>query len=367
MSIFKRYVLFVWLKIFTVSFMMLIFLMIIATLTDGAIRESISYKEAFTNLFFQMPGWLLKILPLASLLATLFGINHLRSKNELVALFSLGFQRKDFVLLVAGIASFVVLFHFILSSFIDPLFLKMRHNWIVMSGANFKNHDIGGLRFGNIAGGNIWYKSRNYYLSFSGYDKHKKTLSDITIFYRTKKNISSSVIKSEKGKYTRNNIWSFSDGIEISDLNNYSYANISKFKTKSIYLNEIDSDFDQIDKKINTLDVVDLSRFIEQLDKNNINTYEYKVLFFDKFAQAILCAIFALLPIAGVFNVNRRNSAFGKNVFITVVFVVLYYLINSTVLTLGTNGKIPVIVATMFTPIILSAYILHTIYNQRRY
>lgn len=355
-----------WFRFFTYSIIVLIAIVSISDIVSGLMRGSVSSTEVLYNYLLELPQHINKILPISCLVASLFSINKLKNTNELTAIFSLGFSRKKVLLYLAEASLLIAMVQFINNSFVQPSVMKKKGSLISKYGKKFKNLKSKGLRSSTIGSGKIWFKSPEYYFSFSSYNKFENVLNSLTIFYLDENQKISKIVKSNKATHIQDNKWQLLSGTTTSMLSNNEFPKEEKFDSLNIALNEVPQDFKNIESDITTLTIFKLYEYISGLNSAGISTGEYQVLFLEKFSSSLICVIFALLAAIGIFNPNRRNSSFGKNLIIVFIFTLSYWLINSFFFEQGKSARLDPYLASFGVPIVFGFFLAYYLYKNRK-
>lgn len=357
MNILKRLIFKEWFKVFGASSMLLFLLLTVANLISGFLRGNVSASDILMNHLLEIPGSFNRILPISCLIASLFSINKLKSRNELTAIFASGFSRQNFIVIIfqAGLA--VAILQFFMTGYLDPFAKQNKNKLIKDSEAKFKNLKSRGLKASTIGSGRLWYKSDDYYFSFAKYDKSQNTLHDVNLYYidaeyRLTKKLHADLL------YFKDNQWVARAGNSLEKLNLSGFPLGRDIALKPVDINERPKDFLQIEADITTLNVVGLYNYIFQLSKSGININEYLVMLYDKFSNSLICIIFSLVASIAIFNPNRRSSSFGKSVVFVFIFTLLYWLIHSYFIELGINSKIPPLLSTFTVPSLFSLFLI---------
>ena len=350
--ILKRYLIFQWLGPFVFSLLFFVLLITVATFVNGLLRDSVTTDQVLTNFFFDLAKWVAIIIPFACLSASLFCLEKLRSKNELVAIYAAGFSYKHLVILITQITLIVAVVEFIFAAYLAPSSLGLKIEWLQDSGANFKSNQFSNVSHSLKAGGKIWFKKDPYYFSFLAFDKRKSELIDVTIYKLINENRFAEIISGKKAKFVHGETWSLPAPNRISELNTDAFPISDNPEELLINLGQKPEDLSKLDAEVSTLHPLELTRFIKQIQKSDINASNYEIQLYEKFAKPILCVLFALLPVLGFSSPNRRNSSFGKTVTFTLLFCVLYWLAQSTLQAMGNNNKIPSFLSVFSVPLL---------------
>ena len=215
----------------------------------------------------------------------------------------------------------------------------------------FKNLREKGLKTSTVSSGKIWYKSKNYFLSFPSFDEKNKVIHRPSFYYFTQKHKISKKIEALSLVHLQKNTWSAAN-LRIYDfLDSQEFPKISFFKNKNIDIHESYGDFQQIKSDITTLTLGPLYQYIKKLESTGINSNEYKIIFLEKFSSSLLSIVLSILATVTTFNPNRRTRTFGKNLAIVSTFTVLYWLADTYLIEMGKNANINPWVAC-FTPLI---------------
>jgi len=305
--------------------------------------------EAIWNYIYLIPWLLNKILAVCCLFASLFSLNKLINRNELVAIFASGFTRKKFLITIFQASLVVGLFQFIVNGFWGPKTQHLKNiSEAQKKGSVFKGEE---LRQTFLKEGKFWHKSEDYFLSFGIFDPSKSdVLQDVYLLKFDKNFVFTEGIFSKKVHYHKDKSWIFSNAKVISNLDQDDFPQVEERKSMEVTLRETPEDFNQLRSHIPTLNFFDLRNYINRMKEVDINTAEYEVIYLDMIATAIICVIFALLASLPIFSPNRRGNPFGKNLISVLVFTLLYWFLYSYCLELGKSSKLNVYIATFIVP-----------------
>jgi len=357
MQIFSQIVLGEWLRSFLKTFFVLFTIVFVGNIVSEFLRDAASVEDIFQNFILEVPQWMGKVVPISCLGASLFSIYKLKMTNALISLFSLGQTRKDFVLVIVSAAFFVVLIEFFIGGYIHPLSRILRKDWIQKS-SHFRGHKKGGLRTRTMSSGLIWYKSKNYFAHFSYYDRAMKKLNKLSIFYFSKNGLLNKIIRADSAEHFKGETWRAVKVVIYSFMDKKRFPEIKRFDDFLLTLSEDPSNFENIESDVHELDVWELKKYVQKVEKLGIDASEFKVLFYEKFSTPLICFIFSVMPLSGIFNPSRRGHSIGKTVIFLVVFTFAFWFMYSSTLTLGSNGKMTPIVGAFGVPVICLIYVL---------
>jgi lipopolysaccharide export system permease protein len=331
----------------------------------GLLKASNEIKHILLDLALEIPNFLIRIFPVSCLIASLFSINKLKSRNELTAIFASGFSRRQFILCIGIIGAVIGTILFFINAYLVP-YTKHQQSLMtdipeISNKASESSVSINALRSGRI-----WFKGHDYFFSYSSFDSNHNVLYNLSLFYYNKNFKFSEEVAAASAKYIEGNNWMLSNGVHITNLENKTFPEPSPFIEKAFRLNETITDFKKINADISTLNIWRLYDYIAVLRANGINDSEYYVTFLDKFSSGFTCLVLSILASIALFNPNRRNSSFGTNIAFVLSFTFIYWFVYSYFMTLGQTSKIPAIAATFGVPSLFVIYLsFYFIYHRK--
>lgn len=368
MSNIKKLILKEWLRFFLGSVLVLLMVLALGHVLNALLKDSSEFKTIVVSLYLEIPTFLIKIFPVSCLIASLFSINKLKNRNELTAIFASGFSRRQFITSIGLIGSLVGVALFFINAYLVP-YTKHRQDIL----KNGQAREAAGNAFQKttvsinaLNSGKIWFKGQDYFFSYSSFDRKSNTLYNLTLYFYDKNFKFTEQVSAAFADYQNGNNWLLYRALHYTNLDNNTFPTVTYFATKPQTIRETLSDFRQINADIGTLNIWKLYDYIEVLKTNGINYSEYYVTFLDKFSSGFTCLVLAILASIALFNPNRRNSSFGKNVAFVLAFTFIYWFIYSYFLTLGQTSRIPAVAATFGVPSLFVSYlVVYFIYHRK--
>jgi lipopolysaccharide export system permease protein len=355
-----------WLTFFLGAVFILLMVLSLGQILTGLLKATNDFRSIFLDLLLEIPNFLIKIFPVSCLIASLFSINKLKSRNELTAIFASGFSRRQFVITIGCIGAFIGLTLFFINGYLVPY---TKHRQALLTDTNpaiAKKAMTSSVSINAMKSGKIWFKGQDYFFSYSSFDANRNTLYDLSLYYYDKNFKFSEEVSAASAKFVEGNSWLLKRGIHVTNLENKTFPEPNYFKEQTFVLKETISDFKKINADISTLNIWRLFDYIQVLRTNGINDSEYYVTFLDKFSSGFTCLILAILAAVALFNPNRRNSSFGANIAFVLTFTFVYWFIYSYFMTLGQTSKIPAIAATFGVPSVFIVYlVVYFIYHRK--
>ncbi len=352
-----------WLRYFTGAVAVLLMVLALGHILNALLKDSAAFSAIFTSLYLETPSFLIKILPVSCLIASLFSINKLKNRNELTAIFASGYSRLKFVVDISTVGAFVGVSLFFINGYLVP-YTKHKQEQIKKGASS--NGKQANISINALNSGRIWFKGRDYFFSYSLFDHKTNSLYDLTLYFYDKDFKLTELVSAAYANYQSENNWLLHKSHHYTNLENKTFPTLKTFDQKPLIIHETPSDFKQINADIGTLNIWKLYDYINVLKTNGINYNEYYVTFLDKFASGFTCLVLSVLASIALFNPNRRNSSFGANVAFVLSFTFIYWFIYSYFISLGQTSRISPVLATFGVPSIFAIYLLfYFIYHRK--
>jgi lipopolysaccharide export system permease protein len=350
-----------WFKSLSGAVIVLFLLITTADLINGFLQGK-EFDRVVLEYILKMPDLMGKMLPICCLVASLFSFNRLKSHAELISILAAGYSYRRIYVLIGVSAFFVVLLQFFNLGFIEPLATLYKRSEIQKS----KKSEGRYLTRSSIEGGKFWYKSQNYFASFSYFDRPNSTLRDFEIYFFNEKHNSSRIIRAASATFQKNGSWLLLRAKDISQLDTPTFPLESWRPSLEIFLAEVPLDFAEFEADLTTLTFFKLHHFVSRLSKTGINVAEYQIILLNKIFLSFICLVFALLPVSSIFNPNRRSDSFGKKVVQTLLITVTFWVLYSSSVALGNSGTLSPLFATGFVPFTFFAFVLWIYFKNQK-
>jgi lipopolysaccharide export system permease protein len=350
-----------WFKSLLGAIVVLFLLITTADLINGFLQGK-EISRVFLEYLLKMPDLMGKMLPICSLVATLFSLNRLKAHSELISILAAGVSYFKIYLLIGSCGLFMVALQFYNLGFLEPIANKVKRQEITKSQKSEGRY----LTRSSLEGGKFWYKSQNYFASFTFFDRSSSSLQNFEIYFFNDEHKSAKILKSKEAIYNGRNKWILKNVTELSNLDQAVFPIQADQKEHEITLQEIPEDFGEFEADLTTLSFFKLYQFVRRLSKTGINVNEYQIILMNKIFLSLICFVFALLPVSSIFNPNRRSSSFGKNVVQTLLITVIFWILYSSSVAFGNSGTLPPILATGIVPTLFFSFVLWTYFKNRK-
>lgn len=310
----------------------------------------------------KMPDLMGKMFPICCLVATLFSLNKLKGHAELISILAAGYSYRKIYTLIGTCALSVVALQFLNLGFIEPFANKIKRQEIQKSRKSEGRY----LTRSSAEGGKFWYKTKEYFASFSYFDRKTNSLQDFEIYFFSPEHKSEKIIRAKRATFIEKGKWKITEATELSSLNTQTFPMQDGKAELELVLGEEPDDFGEFEADLTTLNFIKLRQFVNRLSKTGINIGEYEILLLNKIFLSLICLVFALMPVSTIFNPNRRSDSFGKNVVQTLLVTVAFWVLYSSAVAFGNSGSIPPVLATGIVPFLFFLFVLWTYYKNRK-
>ncbi|MFN8370231.1 MAG: LptF/LptG family permease [Bacteriovoracaceae bacterium] len=300
-NILKSYIILAWFKIFIISTLALYILISNANIVSELLRGIAPLNEILKHHILETPKWLQRILPVSCLIASLFSINQLKNKNELISIFASGFSGRSFYFTVIQISLLVGFIQYYIGGYLAPYASTLRPKWIDLKNTHFTNHTGTGIKF-SLNQGKMWYKGKNYFFSFSNYNRKDKKFDFISLNYFNPSTYHlEKLVHADSAKFESSDKLLFYNVEIIDSLNNDLFPQKMKFSNIELPINEKTQDFEYLDSDLAKLNVHQVYIYMKTIKRLGINNKEFEVMYFSIFANSLNCILFALVPVEAIF------------------------------------------------------------------
>lgn len=309
---------------FSTLFLVVDFLSFAAQFTDAGFDTLLRFYG------YLLPSVIYQMIPVASLLATVFTLSALSKSNELVALFSAGMSlariSAPILVIVAGLSAV----SFWLGDQVLPRF-EQKKNYVEYVELKKKP----GL-YSTVNTNKIWYRSENVLFNIQILNPEEAKAEGMTLYYFDEAWGLVQLIKAKTVSMLKD-VWVLKDGTVTLFNTDSSFPLTKSFEEKQISMSEAIADLKSSTQASAVMSLGELRRFINKNKDAGLDTTRYEVDYQSKFGFAFAALVMALMGIP--FSVSRqRSGGFFLNAGICMGLAFLYWAIYSSSLTLGKYG-----------------------------
>lgn len=283
---------------------------------DTFLNYKTPVSKILVYLVYRLPFWLVQVMPIATLLATLFCLSNFLRYNELTAMKAAGLSLYRILLPLFIFCLFLSAATFFFNeSLASPLAYtaklyekhKIRHE----EGLDYlKRHNF------------VYYveNERIYYIRF--FDGENSSMNDLQLDeFNGQKLLKRKIIA--RSSHWQENHWIFKDGIiRVFSGNGEKIISEEKFDQKVIDIPETPADFQREDKRTSEMNYKELKEYIERLRRSGIPFGKEQVEFHLRFSYPLANFVIMLLGIPFALWSRHANKIvnFGTGMLIAFIF-----------------------------------------------
>lgn len=316
-----------------------------------AMTTMVSYDKVAASVmlhyyFYFVPEVVYQMIPVATLMGTVFTLSTLNKSNELVALYSVGTSLFRIAMPVMVWVVFLSGLNLFLSDRVLPNFNKQK-NYIFY-------HEIkrNPSMYSIVKNERIWYRAKDKIFNIKTLNEKNNRAQGLSLYYFNDAWDLIQMITAQEVELGEDR-WTLFKGSVTIFSEDSSFPQTSDFQSKVIPMDRDTKDITSSGNTSQTLSLSQLANFIKTNKEAGLDTVRYEVDYHSKFGFALAAFVMSLLGIP--FSVTKaRSGGVMMNVGICLGLVFLYWIFYSSALTLGNYRQIPPVVAA-WTPNFMTA------------
>jgi lipopolysaccharide export system permease protein len=332
MKILVRYISEAFVRNFFVSLLILTGLYLFQSILSNIVDETWPLSKILYYNLLDVPNVMVQMFPPTILMTTLLTLSGLSKTNELVACYAIGFGLRQ----IMGIIFSLVFIVCCLSISVQDRVLPSLHKKRTLYYWRELKHRSDFIM--DLKQDKIWYRSKNLIYNLEFFDAKTKSIRGMTVYTFDSNFKLVQVLSAKKGEYTPTG-WSLQDGIStvFSEQDNFPVG--IKFDKRELQIAETPTDFQEIDKEVDGLRILELYRYIQKIKAAGADTKGYEVKLHKRGSQSVIPLVMALLAIPFATR-GRREGSVAKDFSVCLGITFFYWLFYSVGLSLGTNGTL---------------------------
>ena len=358
MKTIDRYIVALFLKNVAIAAFGLTAIYIFQQVTGMLLEEDYPVRQVLTFNLFQLPGVLVQMIPPSVLIGTVMTLSGLNRTNELTAVFSLGIGLKRIMALLLIFVFAISLGTLFLQDSVLPGLFKRRTNyyWREMK----KRTDF----YLDVKQNKVWYRSKNLIYNLKAFDLKTQQILGMTVYSFDERFNLVQTVESEKALFTPQG-WKLLTGTVTQFMAEDPFPVNQKFNELRLQIPETPKDFQEIEKEVDGLRLVELKNYIDRNKNAGLDTKSYQVKFHSRFSLSFIPLVMCMIGIP--FSVRgRREGGLAKDLGICLGITFFYWLFYSIGLSLGSNGAVPPIIAAWGPTLIFMGFALILVARQEK-
>jgi len=305
--------------------------------------------DALMVVFLTTPKRVVDLLPVTALLGGLLGLGKMANDGEVIAIRTSGLSKRHIALVVAVLAGMLAILITVLQFAVVPGFER--------EAADLRGKSLHGTEEGPDSSDTFWTRNGSYFIHVNEV-KFDRTLSDLEIYNTDQKGRLSQLIQASSADYVGNSSWLLRDVVH-SELGP---THVKETTQTSMHWPGLLS-AEQASVLILPLQALapnDLVQMIAHLKRNQLDTQEYEIAFWQQVSLLPGLLAMALLSLPFLLGSVRTVSA-GQRVMIGGIIGIGFYLIQQLSGHLAGILGINPVIAILLPPFILLAVAISAI------
>lgn len=301
-----------------------------------------TFSQMGSHFLFRIPMIIAQILPASVLLATLLTFGYLSRHSEITAIKANGISLYRMSLPVLTISVLTCLLIFYLSESVTP-YTNDRAEYIRLIEVQKRQS------MGTFKQDQVWYRGQKGIYNFRLFDARTNTLRGITIHYLDRQMNLIMRMDAERGEWKENQ-WLFHN-ILITQFNEGGFPILSRLQQQVVDLPEKPSDFNGVQKDIDSMGYFELDRYIQKLQAEGYDATRYIVDLQGKIAFSFVSIILAVIGFAFSLR-TERSGGIAQGIGAGLIIGFSYWLVFAFGMSLGRSGTLSPLIAAWFANIL---------------
>ncbi len=344
-----RYILGLFWTSFGAGLLIFVTLFLATDVMTNILRYSSVEGSIFINYYsYFLPEVIHKMLPVASVVGLVLTISTLNKGSELIALFAAGLSlfrvsRWVFISLI-----FISVIDFVSTDQLLPMLTRQKnytyYNFIEKKPSKFQT----------IKTDKIWYRSKNTIFNIKTLNGQGNVAQGLTLYFFDE-NWNIKQLMSASSVVMEGTHWLLKDGTISVFSSESSFPLNDTFKEKKIVMSEDAQDLRSTGQTSDLLSHGELSRYIAKNKEAGLDTVKYEVDYYSKLSFALAGLVMSLLALP--FCVGQaRNGGMAKNVGVVLGLVLIYWILFSSMQTMGNHGTLHPLLAAWTPNVLMTAF-----------
>ncbi|MCM8796573.1 MAG: LptF/LptG family permease [Candidatus Omnitrophica bacterium] len=338
-------------------FLFIYFIIDILSQLEDLLKNNVSIKLLLQYYLSIMPVMLLRVMPFACLLSTLYVFSKLNHNNEIIAMRTAGLsipQISRNVFLLTVIAS---LFIFWINDRVAPSALVINEKIKIQMNEGKKQSKTKKEEIINYL---TMYGLKNRLFFINKFNLAAKTMEGITILEHDEKQNLTKKIVANRGSY-KENLWKFYHVITYNfDRNGQVIGEPIYMEEEIMSIPETPKEFASQRQRSELMTIEQLEEHIWKLSRSGARSVirNFEVDLYQRFTSPLTCIIITLVAIPFALRMRRRATGLSS-IGLSLLVGFLYYILDAIGIAFGKGGILPPLLATLSSHIIMLVFGLY--------
>ncbi|MBM4274690.1 MAG: LPS export ABC transporter permease LptG [Deltaproteobacteria bacterium] len=303
---------------------------------DRLVRAELGMLDFLRYVSFKVPFAVSQVLPAAVMLGIMLALGIMSRRHETMAIRTSGLDilrlSRSVYLITAGVAVTVLALNFYLVPWSQgglAFFWQTKINKRPPPSLHKMQH--------------FWYKGDQAIYNIVLFQKDIQTMEGVKIYLFDRSFQLVQIISAARAQWQGGH-WRFYQGM-IHTFSTGGEETGERFQERDIVLTERPGDFAELEKKVTEMDVGELYRYVQRLERDGYKSTPYRLDLYNRLSQAF--APFILITLGLALALRHEDIHISAMVAMGVALMFVYWLFYGFCLSFGQAGHLPMAVAVI--------------------
>jgi lipopolysaccharide export system permease protein len=327
-----RYLAGIFIKNFLLAIISVTALFVFQGFMGDIFEHSYPADQLFIYHLLNIPMVMVQMTAPAVMLATVLTLGGLSRTNELIAAYSIGIGLRRIVAVILCLVFIISCMVLIVQDRVLPSTFKKRTAYFYREMKHQTDFYL------DVKQDKIWYRSKNLIYNLQRFDAKNKTIHGMAVYTFDDDFNLVQVMDASQAEFTPQG-WKLQNGTVTVFAKEDQFPLTQHFKEKDLQIPETPKDFQEIDKEVDGLRLLELWKYIKRMKEAGADTKAYEVKLHSRFSLSFIPIIMCVLGVP--FSIrSRREEGTAKDLTLCLAVTFFYWLFYSIGLSLGTNGAL---------------------------
>jgi lipopolysaccharide export system permease protein len=303
---------------------------------DRLVRAQLGAGELFEYILLKLPFAIGQVLPAAVLLGVLLTFGLMSRSHETMAIRTSGLNILSLIRPVIIFTGFVAVLLLTLNLYLIP--------WGQGQLSRFWQTEVEKKPPRNLHNlEHFWYKGNRAIYNIVMFRKDIQTLEGVKIYLFDRQFHLVQIIAAARAQWQGDH-WRFFNGY-IQNFEPSGAVVGEKFQQRNLMLTEKPKDFADLEKKVTEMDMNELYRYVQRLERDNYKSTPYRVDLYNRFSLAVTPLILVVLGLG--LALRNEQIHLTSMVAVGLGFMFVYWLFFGFCASFGQAGSIPPLLAVI--------------------
>ena len=306
-------------------------------------RGDYGMLDALLNLVLNVPSTLYQLFPMAALVGAIIGLGSLSSSSELIVIRAAGISVGKIIKAVLISVLPLMLIVILMGEWVSPAakkFAQQQRSLAVSSGQLISSST------------GLWARDGNDFIHIERSFSNGR-IENVERYKFDEKMQLKSIIRAKSGQYQQQGIWTL---VEVSSSRFEEQRVFRQFLKKSQWKSQLTlENLGVVGLEPENLGIIQLWRYGNYLQKNNLDAGKFRLSFWQKIFQPISVALMLILGCSFVFA-SIRHVGMGTRILSGIMIGLVFYVLNESFGSIAIAYQFPALLGAALPLLIFSVF-----------